>query len=475
MKKLVTLFTMACVAMTMQAQDIDTDKAALLEIYDALDGPSGWVSSEGVEIEWNEDTDITDFIGITIEGDRVTKLELPGVTGLSGSLPAAIGQLTELTNINFSNDLNLSGTLPDEFFTLSKLTQIYFSNTEITCTIDDRFGQLQALTNIVMDKMPNLTGGIPAVIGTLQNLKFARFADNPGLTGEIDPGVLNAVKLETFQVERTGLTGTVPAGFGKLANLKYLNVNECSFTGMGNLLADGGKIPSTMLEAHKNLIPFGDLLPMKGASRTVAGGWYYRFIEQKPGLKVAIKSFTENDGAIITLDIDQLLPNHGGESFRWLKGGEVMGTARTLAITVSGATIGDYICEITTDQDILSSSICPNCDWQDGDYQKTPAPSTCATNTTEPITISNSSTSIDQLVTSGVFVYSNAKSSIVISSENEEIVGSKFYIINSDGKTIKAGIIGSLKQEVASQANSGIYFVRIVTSKNAIMQKVFIK
>lgn len=474
MKKLLSLLAMACIVLAVQAQTIDDDKTALLEIYEALNGPE-WVPPTGIdEFGWSEDNDVEDFVGVTVEGNRVTKLELIGIENLSGEFPAAIGKLDALTLLDLSNNIDLTGKFPEELFQLSHLNHLYIADTDITDVIDDRFGQLKSLTNLKMDKNPGLTGGITDAFGELTELTYVRLADNKNLTGTISPNISKATKLQTFQVERSGLTGTIPGSLGDLQGLAYLNVNECNFTGIGKF----EKMPGTMLEAHKNRIPFGDLLLMKDYARTATGGWYYRIIDQRPGLSVTQNSFTVEQGGEAILNIDILLPNHGGVSFRWLKDGEVVGTGKELVLNMTGTTLcGDYVCEITTDPDILNSSMCPNCDWKDYEYREKPYPGEYAVNTTEPVSVTIGATGIHQSkYLNQIGIYGgNEKSSLVISADDENIVGAEYQVINSIGKLVQSGIITSQKEKVTVQDGTGIYFVRVVNNGDTASQKVFIR
>lgn len=474
MKKLLSLLTMACIAVAIQAQTIDDDKAALLEIYQALNGPE-WVPPTGIdEFGWNEDNDVEDFVGVTVETGRVTKLELIGVENLSGEIPASIGKLDALTLLDLSNNIYLGGKFPDELFQLVQLNQLQLANTDITDIFDERFGKLKLLRTLKLDLNPGLTGGIPDAIGELKELTYLRLADNKNLTGTISPNISKAVKMETLQVERSGLTGTIPGSIGELQNLKYLNVNECNFTGIGIL----ERMPATMLEAHKNRIPFGDLLPMKDFARKAAGGWYYRIIDQNPGLSVTQNSFTAEQGNEVILNIDILLPNHGGISFRWLKDGELVGTGKELVLNMNGTTMsGNYICEIATDPDLLNSSMCPNCDWKDYEYREKPYPAEYAVNTTQPIRVAVGINGINQTEAfDKIAIYGGAaKSSLIISAKNENCIGSEYQVINSTGKIVQSGIISSLEQEVTVQSGAGIYFVRITSNEDTTCQKVLIR
>ena len=84
-------------AATMRADD--SDRAVLVALYTATDGP-GWANSDN----WLSDAPIGEWFGVTTdETGRVTGLRLAG-NDLRGKIPVALGSLTNL------EELDLAGT-----------------------------------------------------------------------------------------------------------------------------------------------------------------------------------------------------------------------------------------------------------------------------------------------------------------------------------------------------------------------------
>lgn len=117
-------------------------------------------------------------------------------TLLSGSIPATLGQSTQLTNLDLSNNPRLLGTLPSELGTLRNLKNLGLSNAGLSGRIPESFGFLHPFS-LFLDHN-SLTGTIPQMIG---ELAYTLYVDNnPGLCGPVDrfklrPGELDGTNL----------------------------------------------------------------------------------------------------------------------------------------------------------------------------------------------------------------------------------------------------------------------------------------
>ena len=79
---------------------------------------------------------LSSWHGVTTGSDgRVTGLALGG-NGLSGAIPAAVGQLTALTSLDLSGNANLSGNLPSAWTALTALTALDLSGTGVCADPD---------------------------------------------------------------------------------------------------------------------------------------------------------------------------------------------------------------------------------------------------------------------------------------------------------------------------------------------------
>ena len=100
------------------------DCIALLEGKDELAGTA--------TLDWSVDSAITGWEGVTVAGtpSRVTKLLLSSKS-LSGTIPAELGGLVELTHLNLSSN-SLTGEIPSELGELSNLQEIRLSGNSLT-------------------------------------------------------------------------------------------------------------------------------------------------------------------------------------------------------------------------------------------------------------------------------------------------------------------------------------------------------
>ena len=136
------------VATSAQAQDgVATDKAALVALYNATDG-ANWTPNTN----WTSDEALSSWHGVTTNSDgRVTALALNG-NGLDGTLPTALGDLSELEQLDLQ-DNDLSGALPSELADLTNLTSLLLTESRaLTGALPDGLRELSDLATVNIDK-----------------------------------------------------------------------------------------------------------------------------------------------------------------------------------------------------------------------------------------------------------------------------------------------------------------------------------
>ena len=181
---------------------INPDRAALVALYEATNGDE-WTNNTN----WLSDRPLDEWYGVTTDDDgRVTRLQLSD-NRLSGTLPASLGNLTNLRELTlFINQL--SGTLPASLGNLTNLQLLYLNN--------NRF-----------------SGTLPAWLGNLTNLQWLAL-DNNQFSGVLPPSLGNLTNLQTLWLNNNQqLSGTLPLSLGNLTNLQWLwldNTQLCAPT-----------------------------------------------------------------------------------------------------------------------------------------------------------------------------------------------------------------------------------------------------
>ena len=204
---------------------IETDRAALVALYDATDGDN-WNDNDG----WKTDRPLGEWYGVWTGlnyNDRVTELNLRR-NNLTGSIPRELGNLTNLEDLNLRGN-NLTGSIPRELGNLTNLEQMHILDNTLTGSIPRELGNLRNL-EVLRINMNNLTGEIPRELENLQNLEILGLNTN-NLTGPIPREIGNMTSLEWISFGMNNLTGEIPRELGNMANLKRLSLHTNGLTG----------------------------------------------------------------------------------------------------------------------------------------------------------------------------------------------------------------------------------------------------
>ena len=162
---------------------------------------------------WPEDEQPEDWEGVTIENGRVVKLKLENF-GLTGAVPADIGQLTSLTKLNLNR--NQLTSLPAELGQLTSLTRLDLFGNQLT-SVPAEIGQLTSLEGL--DLRYNQLTSVPAEIGQLASLRKLSLGGNQLTSVPAEIGQLTSLKC--LDLHENQLT-SVPAEIGQLTSLKLL-------------------------------------------------------------------------------------------------------------------------------------------------------------------------------------------------------------------------------------------------------------
>ena len=220
----------------LSAVTVDTERGALLRIYEALDGPN-WFYNRN----WGTDEPIRSWWGVTTDiHGSVVRLELAG-NDLTGTIPAEIGVLGALDYLDLSRN-ELAGPIPPELGNLTELHALDLHDNELTGPIPPELGSLTELGALGLHDN-ELSDPIPPELGNLAGLYILNLHNNR-LTGPIPPelGDLSSLRFLHLSLSENDLSGPIPPELGNLDNLLSLSLAGNELTGsippeLGNLTA----------------------------------------------------------------------------------------------------------------------------------------------------------------------------------------------------------------------------------------------
>ena len=203
--------------------DETTDKAALVALYNATDGDN-WTNNTN----WLSDWALGEWHGVTTNDDgQVTRLDLDE-NQLSGSIPAELGNLTNLQYLSLVVN-QLSGSIPAALGNLANLQYLSLNGNQLSGSIPAELGNLTNLQNLSLSHN-QLSGQIPPALGNLTNLTGLNFFHNQ-LSGQIPPTLGNLANLQWLYLGNNQLSGSIPAELGNLTNLQALHLGDTQLSG----------------------------------------------------------------------------------------------------------------------------------------------------------------------------------------------------------------------------------------------------
>ncbi len=167
----------------------------------------------------------------------LSRLQLAWGNQLTGSIPPELGQLSRLTDLNLAAN-RLTGPIPPELGAIGpQLTDLILSGPRplpegvgLSGSIPAQLGNLTGLEDLYLDGN-RLSGSIPTRLGRLTNLDWLHLARNQ-LSGSIPTQLGGLSNLTDLRLESNSLSGELPLQLGGLRRLRkvYLK-NNAGFTG----------------------------------------------------------------------------------------------------------------------------------------------------------------------------------------------------------------------------------------------------
>ena len=195
-----------------------------------------------------------DLIGYLPEFQETSPLKMLYLAGTSfyGELPASIGSLDSLTELDISScnftrlfpsplahipqlsllDLSnnsFSGQIPSFMANLTQLTYLDLSSNDFSVGTLAWVGKQTKLTYLYLDQM-NLTGEIPSSLVNMSELTILSLSRNQ-LIGQIPSWLMNLTQLTELYLEENKLEGPIPSSLFELVNLQSLYLHSNYLTG----------------------------------------------------------------------------------------------------------------------------------------------------------------------------------------------------------------------------------------------------
>ena len=199
------------------------DKSVLEGFYHHTDGENWTVATN-----WLTDNPLNTWHGVsTNSSGRVTGVDLRD-NGISGHIPADLGNLTELKRLHLSSN-RLVGEIPAKLGLLENLVRLDLSDNALEGEIPPELGDLTELSWLDLENNA-LSGGIPAELGDLSGLSWLNFRFNR-LSGEIPAELGDLSELSWLDLGFNRLSGEIPSKFGNLSGLLRLLLESNELSG----------------------------------------------------------------------------------------------------------------------------------------------------------------------------------------------------------------------------------------------------
>ncbi|CAM9762095.1 unnamed protein product [Chrysoparadoxa australica] len=171
---------------------VSDERAVLMSLFEDTNGQQ-WGNNDG----WGTARPLSAWHGVTVIGGHILGLSLP-VNRLEGSIPAKLGQLTNLRWLDLSGN-ELSGSIPSELGQLSSLEELDLSWNQLSGCIPTELGELKQLTFFSISSN-KLTGAIPNELSKLHHLRTLDLEHNQ-FTGIVPSELVELIQLRLHERE----------------------------------------------------------------------------------------------------------------------------------------------------------------------------------------------------------------------------------------------------------------------------------
>ncbi len=321
---------------------------------------------------WDLTQPMTSWTGVSLNSNGcVASLTASPVGGI---LPEQIGDLAELTYLDFSES-DLAGRLPGGLTSLTNLEYLNLSQNDLEGALPTDIASLSNLEYLDLSDN-HFENSIPAGLWELSNLTYLSINSNPMLAGVLPPEISNLTNLEHLSISGTTLLGTLPPEIGSLSSLKDLYLEKNKLFGeipteIGNLtnlvrLQLGhngftGNIPVSIMNltnlqvlyVNSNVLSgvVSDFSGMASLNTLAIGDNQFTYSGLEENLGIPAFSYAPQDSVMMTLDDDILTVDAGQagqfgmNTYNWYRG-EVLIAVTTGDNTLQVTESGIYRCKV---------------------------------------------------------------------------------------------------------------------------------
>ncbi|KAG7037687.1 LRR receptor-like serine/threonine-protein kinase ERECTA [Cucurbita argyrosperma subsp. argyrosperma] len=147
---------------------------------------------------------------------------------LTGSIPAELGKLTDLFDLNVANN-NLGGPIPDNLSSCTNLNSLNVHGNKLNGTIPLSFQRLESMTYLNLSSN-DLQGPIPVELSRIGNLDTLDISNNK-VNGTISSSFGDLEHLLKLNLSGNRLTGSIPAEFGNLRSVMEIDISHNQLSG----------------------------------------------------------------------------------------------------------------------------------------------------------------------------------------------------------------------------------------------------